>query len=443
MKDIALKLTPFFSEEALIKVSNKGTYKRAVKDIENCSDISVVTHNDSIIVKMDNTEVVVHSDFSKCKCSCASKTVCRHIIAGAIVVSEIGRKNGEVPENSEVQTETAVYQQEDNPTVNVDYLNEVISTMENILVKGIMNCSQSDEELLVRMSLKGGTAYKNISNMCRSLAEEINLMNLKNAEFSSINASFLICRIYNTALVTVLGKGEKLMQKNGYISEGNGKFMCLGIYPRHSKSGYAGVTAICFEKENNQFFTYNVTRPDFYDSTQNSGSFEQLKKMLNTRSHWQNTVSLSQISGKNFSLLNFKADERFRISSSKTTSCLVSDLITFDDIPESILELPVKEEYDYFIQNNSEKFFLVRNPVFSEVKFVSAMQKLSTTVKGENIENIPVEIAFNDVSRTVVSFIEQHTDCQFNDCFMLVKMFGNRYSPISLISSSQVRNFWF
>lgn len=436
-----------FTEEFLIGKSNRGTYKRAIKDLDGCEKIEASLSDDNILVNMDGVSVSVSRDFSGCSCSCAAKTVCRHIIAAAAVCGVIGESTGDAETTAEISeniaSEENIKPEKEKKIPDAAFLSEVMRTAEGIIIKGIMNCSQNDEDVLLRLSLRAGAACRVISNLCRSLAENIKLMNQKNAEFSPVSASAVVCRLYNTAYVMTHGCGELLLKRNGYCPEGNGSFMCLGIYPRHSKSGYAGVTAVCYEKERREFFTYNVTRPDFYSSTENAGTPEQLKRLLSSRSHWQNGTSLSHISGKNFTLYNFKADERMRISSSKQTSCLYGETIQTDELGEELMQLPVYEEYDYFLTSRADRFFLVKNPVFSKIRFISSAQTLTGFIAGDNADMLPLEIEFSDISRAAVHYIENHADVRLDGSYMLVRVFGRSCLPVSIIGRENTINFWF
>ena len=259
-----------FTEQALIDASNKGTYKRALKDLDALGKIVICAEDDGLSVSMDDTVVRLKCELSKSVCSCAAKIICRHVVAAAIAATVIceGMGTSAPTENEAIKDmDKADAPQEKQITVDMAYLNEIAQTVGMILSKGIIHCTQTDSDTLIRLSLRGGPAYKSIANMCRSLSEEIHLMELKNAEFSPSNAATLVCRLCNTAYAMMNKNGEALLHKTTASSEGNGNFICMGIYPRHSKSGYAGITAVCYEKELGDFFTYNITRADFYSST--------------------------------------------------------------------------------------------------------------------------------------------------------------------------------
>ncbi len=438
------RISRSFDENTLIEASNKGTYKRALKDLEGLSEITAVCENDVIKTVLGDVTVMLSDDIKTSSCSCASKVVCRHIIAAAIALSQFKGKvsSDEKSEEEEKTPEASAAVKMPEKEADLDYLKEVKNAALNVLKKGIMNCTANDSELFVRLSLRGGAAYRSISNLCRSFSEEINLMNKKSADFSQLRSTGRICRLYNTADAMMKKRGGELFKNADYEDSGKGVFVCLGIYPRRSESGYAGITAICLEKEHGEFFTYNVTLPAFYKSTENAGSPQQLEKLAAKRMHWQNDVSVIQLSGKNFTLLNFKSDERRRISSSKQTSCLIGTQLNITELTEKLYELPENGEYDYFFPKGAEQFFLVRNPVFTDVEFSNITQKLSYRLSGEKLEKIECGLFNNEINSKVIRFIENHRDVPLADCVILVRVYSGKYYPVSVIGN-EVLNICF
>lgn len=71
-------------ENSLVSLANKGTYKRACKDIDGMM-LTARDGQDSVIVDISGETVTVKAPFTECSCTCVSRTVCRHII-GAILL---------------------------------------------------------------------------------------------------------------------------------------------------------------------------------------------------------------------------------------------------------------------------------------------------------------------------------------------------------------------
>ncbi|MDE5834389.1 MAG: hypothetical protein K2H26_02590, partial [Ruminococcus sp.] len=83
-------------ENFLISLSNKGTYKRARKDVDGAiSDFDLL--DNSATVRTGGETCTITVPLAESKCTCISRGVCRHII-GAIIIL---RNNVEMPSQSE------------------------------------------------------------------------------------------------------------------------------------------------------------------------------------------------------------------------------------------------------------------------------------------------------------------------------------------------------
>ena len=89
-------------EDSLIALANKGIYKRACKDIDGVKP-EFTENADDITVSVGGETVNIKAPLSECKCSCVSRTVCRHII-GAIVLMKEVFKDETIPEQEEPKT---------------------------------------------------------------------------------------------------------------------------------------------------------------------------------------------------------------------------------------------------------------------------------------------------------------------------------------------------
>ena len=83
-------------ENSIIELANKGIYKRACKDIDGIKP-EFTENPDNITVSLGGETVTVKAPLSECKCSCVSRTVCRHII-GAILLLKDVFKDETIPE---------------------------------------------------------------------------------------------------------------------------------------------------------------------------------------------------------------------------------------------------------------------------------------------------------------------------------------------------------
>ncbi len=67
-------------DEYLIGITNKGILNRSKKDLEKIKNIEYEINEDNIKFKLDEVECVIKEEFKNTKCSCPSRTICKHII---------------------------------------------------------------------------------------------------------------------------------------------------------------------------------------------------------------------------------------------------------------------------------------------------------------------------------------------------------------------------
>ena len=92
-------------DEYLSGISNRGTVKRAHKDMETIPVQVLETGENEIRVKTGEEEVAVKPVLAESSCSCPSRSVCRHMVQAvlalrdAIVRMPRGEKRKTVPKN--------------------------------------------------------------------------------------------------------------------------------------------------------------------------------------------------------------------------------------------------------------------------------------------------------------------------------------------------------
>ena len=440
----ACRIAGAFTENALIEASNKGTYKRALKDIEAC-EIKLETAEECLKVTLPDAEVFMCAALSDCKCSCPSKTICRHVIAAAIAVSVFsdGTDNSEEIAEADIPKPSVQDKQiYEEVKAEKKYLDEVMKTMMGILEKGIVSCTKNDSEVLSRLSLTAPTVHRKIGRLCRSAAEDIELMLEKKAAFNQLTAAMRICRIYNTAEVSLKEQGKALLfSGNEYENIGRRDFICLGVYPYRSKSGFAGITAVMFETEQSKFYTYNSAIADIYSKTADSGSLKSLHKLMRAHSHWQNKMSIENISGRRLSLVGCKADSNDKKSSSSQTTCVTSNKIGCNDLPKEAFEFASEEEYDYFLYRKNPNYAVVSAENI-DVYFDKGEQILYYSVSGKN-GKFNCETSYSELTSLAVKNIEAYAGKPDADRYFLLKRMGSITEAIAEINPNGVINIYF
>lgn len=426
-----------FTEERLIAASNKGIYKRALKDIE-VAEVKI-SAEDGVKVTLPDAVVTMSADISECRCSCPSKTICRHIISAAVILSQYADEKTDIPpESAPVKNDTS-----DKVRPDEKYLAAVKQTISGIISKGIISCGRTDMDELSRLATTAPIVHRDIGRMCRSAASDIELMLERSTGFSALPAAMRLCRIYNTVDVSQKPQGEPLLfSGNDYEPMGKGDFLCLGIYPHRSRTGFAGVTAVMFELSDGAYYTYNAVISDIYSNSANAGSPEALAKLSRAHSHWQNEVSLEMLSGKRVQLIGFKADKSNKISSSKQTVCAFANRITSADIPESAQQIPPEEEYDYFAPASKPRFAAVPAERITGVQFDKTEQVLYYTVESADFV-IHCTTPYSELTDKMIRFTEAMDGQSMDETYALIRFFRGGAEMLSLIDSSGVHNILF
>lgn len=74
-------------EEYLIGLTNKGIVKRACKDKEK-ADIKILKLEDEAALQVEGETVILSIPLGESKCSCPSRSICKHIIMGILALQE-------------------------------------------------------------------------------------------------------------------------------------------------------------------------------------------------------------------------------------------------------------------------------------------------------------------------------------------------------------------
>ncbi len=454
------------TEENLVKISNKGIYKRGLKDADNVGKAEISGNDEFIKVNFDDIEVNIKEDFSEFNCSCQSKTVCRHVITALIIISEcnVDAEIETVIENEieeTVQEEIIDNEVEESViiTPNIEYLDEVMQFVSLIFDKGFINCNESDIDVANQLAVKGeNTLHNNISLMLRTISSDIDKMLKKSTEFVMIDAFHVLTRIYNTSRAILNNKDSYEHLKvlctdmdSGYKERGTLNFIGLGAYPWSSKSGYTGITAILYCDEDKEIYTYSSSIAYIHEKTKNFDDIDNLTKSFHRREHWQSLYSMSMIAGSTFKLVNCKTNSLKRISSSKNTYVNVPVATYIGTVIGNITDIELSSEkvidnnneYDYFVEKQSEKICIIYADRFEEINYNKALQILEFCLSdGENY--YPCEIVWSNQNKNAVAYIETlaRKGIEKGKNFVC-RYIKNVFVPISIIDDRGTKSFYF
>ncbi|PEY39457.1 hypothetical protein CN354_08610 [Bacillus cereus] len=165
-----LNVLSSIDETYLIAMSNKGTYKRAMKDLVAVSNVKMDVEEDAAQIQFaDGTTVTFTGDIRSYSCSCEARSICKHVIMALLEAKKMYK--GE--ENIKVDF---------SPLLNVDVRNIVSEKMRAEMMfretfqqkfvleeEGALIASFPEENITVRFL----TAESVADAICTCKAEEI------------------------------------------------------------------------------------------------------------------------------------------------------------------------------------------------------------------------------------------------------------------------------
>lgn len=92
-------------DDYLISLSNKGTLKRAAKDLETTS-VSVTYMDGAAYIMVGKEHCVITSDLASASCTCPSRGICRHIITSVLYLRKELIKRDDKPQIKEKTDKT-------------------------------------------------------------------------------------------------------------------------------------------------------------------------------------------------------------------------------------------------------------------------------------------------------------------------------------------------
>lgn len=324
----------------------------------------------------------------------------------------------------------------------------------SVMEKGISRCGENDIEMAIQLSLKfEAEGIGNLSHMMRTFSTDIEHLNAKHVAFHPMETFALISRMHNTLSLVLKNTHNAEMlsmllenSRSDYQSIPQVQMIGLGAYPWQTRSGYVGVTAICYCQEKEQFCTYSMSMADYYENTQNKLELRQLETKMKQPIHWAEDISLLVIAKNCFCLKNGKFNAQNRISSSKQTSCLVQKQTMIEDLQQitSATFSAQAEEYSYFVNRKPEEVYILPVEQITDVVFDNVLQELTFEVVTQQQERLPASIPHQKHTEQAIVFLERLSKKSKKTPFWFVARKRNQtLLPISLIDNTGVVNFYF
>ena len=462
-------LKEYTEENFLISLTNKGIYNRAIKDFKNIKNIKIEEAEDKIKISFDNIEIFFTESIKETKCNCPSQNICKHIIIALLYIKELTKDfKIEIPneknfeEIKDAKNKNTKKLKEKNKIIDYNILNISKSFIENIFAKGFYSCNEKDfdkaEQIATKLNINN---MPELSKLFRSLSRSIDAMLNKKILFNKIFTMHTISKIYNTIRAIENAKKNKddktfkLLTgeiKSEYIGENSGEFIGLGAYPLISSS-YLGLTSILYNLNSKKIYFFSHVVPTFYDNSKNS--YDDILYNYRKKIHWENNISIEDISKHKIKLTNYKINNEERISDSKKTSAILNKRIDYNFLKNIIKDCNlfisnyndlknIDFEYNYFNNKNKVKFFIVEFQKIENINFDKVNQILFFDIINNN-QSLTLNIKYNLINSKGFDYIKNYKNSKLDkNKFMVFSAIEKlKYFPISVININSVINIFF
>ncbi|MBO5164558.1 MAG: hypothetical protein J6B75_09015 [Ruminococcus sp.] len=413
-------------ESFLVNMANKGIYKRACKDIEGMMPIFSESA-DSISVEISGETVTLAAPLENSKCSCVSRTVCRHIVGAILLVrstltdeeiAEVPKvveekerieteKAPEVPENKRNEAATKTLTAGEIKKINECAL-DCLTLLGDILRNGIVrlpeSVSDNAEVSVVRChALKMAEGERAM----RSIGSLLNDYNEGRAAFSMGN--FMRCFCNCIRMMETLSEEDINAETLGTFRQEytpvNEPLKLMAIGQRHTAGGdYEGEIYyfLNLEDAENPFMSLSDVTPLFYDT---------VKKRRRGTFPWGMTTPLSNMMKKMFVLVNAKVNGG-KISSSQETkvamtmnanlNCNEMRQLIYTDFRQAAVDL-----YEKKPRTELERMLLLQPKRCMPPSFDKASQTYSMILEDKNGFPAYVRIKYRRENREFVDQLER------------------------------------
>ncbi|WP_241210606.1 SWIM zinc finger family protein [Brachyspira hampsonii] len=392
----------------------------------------------------------------KSVCSCKDSSLCSHKIIAILKYKQMYNSLEELTE--------------ENKEIDENILKFSKEFIENIFEKGFYSCSEKDFDIAEQISIK--LQVKNmpeLAKMLRSIADSIDSMINKHASFNKLFSFATLLRLYNTikniekAKQNNDNKTVKLLTgeiRSKYINRKSGELVGLGAYPWISSTGYLGASAYLYNLNTKKLSLFSYVIPTFYDNAKIS--YDDVRSNYRKKIHFENNISIEEISKYKIKFINYKVNNEERISSSKFTSVILNDRINYTllkDIKESKNNEELFAEtyndikninfrYDYFNKNDMSKiiiaeFQIIENQEFDKIKQILYFDIINKYKEDEE-ERLTLNIKYTSIHSNGIKYIMNYKNSNVDkNRFIVLEKTKYYIRPISIINANAVINIFF
>ena len=420
-------------------------------DIEEKAMLEINIPEENVIIYFPKKDSI-----KKAVCSCKDSYLCAHKIIAILKYKQMYNSLEEIKEEDKEIDENIL-------KFSKDYI-------ENIFEKGLYSCSEKDFDIAEQLSIK--LQVKNmpeLAKMFRSIAESIDSMINKHASFNKLFSFAILSRLYNT-----IKNIEKAKQNNDnrtvklltgemrskYINRKSAELLGLGAYPWISSTGYLGASAYLYNLNTKKLSFFSYVIPTFYDNAKTS--YDDVRSNYRKKIHFENNISIEEISKYKLKFINYKVNDEERISSSKFTSVILNDRMNYTLLKE-IKDSKNNEElfaknyddiknidfkYDYFNKNDRSKIIITEFQIIENQEFDKIEQTLYFDIvnhyEEDDEEKLTLNVKYTSIHSNGIKYIMNYKNSSVDkDRFIVLEKTKYYIRPISIINANAVINIFF
>ncbi|MDE6035290.1 MAG: hypothetical protein K2G36_05210 [Ruminococcus sp.] len=411
------KTLALIDENFLIGISNKGTYKRAVKDISGETP-DFKADEKQAEVRTGGEVCTISANIAESKCTCIARGICRHIIGAILVLKnsleteDITDVKADEPPTEKVEEEPEKFSEKylsEKDTVKLrECTIQCMDTLSNVIKYGLVRIPEGLPDILeasaVRChALKMADAERSLRNISSNLSD---CMEHK-ASFSMEGLIKEVCRctdILTGFLSDKIESGQLGSFRQTYVNYGK-KLTLLPVGMRNVSGDYSGTIYYflnVYHNDGQKFFSLSDLRPTFYDNN--------MKHFQSNTVVWGMDIPLKNMMRSEMVLINAKVSGG-KLSTSQETKVLTSydavidcdevrDLI-YTDFRQLAIEISEKNA-----DNEIDKLCFVQPEKCVESIFDKYSQQYIITLEDVSGNKISVHAKYSAENKDFIELLE-------------------------------------
>ncbi len=378
-----------------------------------------ITRSSVAVVQLpgDAWRVTLISPLEYSSCTCHKKGLCPHK-AEAILWCKL-------EEGSTTEEELSAELLE-SPGFQLHEIREAAEQMKRFLLElmetGLPRTSPEILNNLERLALVAHqAALANFEGYFRALQESYQKYLKRVASFQTRDLLTQIARLYRrVSILLETESAEEIARLAGefraeYLEVGNLDLKGAAVRDFESKSGYAGKTIYLLEENTQEWYTYTMARPMFYDNKNRRGNPGR------SPAPWGLEMTLEDMARAAFRLTGAKCDERKRLSSSQESRAeakSVEDSIPFQETKwyyqdfRKLFQERIRKKDDWLREQEDslreEQVLVFLQPSFcKKAVFDDKAQKLTLSLFDGAGREVTVELTYSRKEDWGIRYLER------------------------------------